>query len=189
MIRCFIALTIPDNVQQRLAEIQKILKQHNAQTRWVKPENIHMTLRFLGDQEPSRANDIAEALPEIFSDRPPLCLRIDMINAFPDPQNPRILWAGVSQGSDAVIRLVDTLNSGLARLGISRDADQFIPHFTLARCKTKEESRSCADAMKKAPTFSIEACPHSITLYQSTLTANGSIYQPIKQIPCASAFS
>lgn len=181
-IRCFIALTIPVDIQKRLADIQSILKQNDAQARWVKTENIHITLRFLGDRDPQQIREIIKALSQIFIQKPNLRIKIDSLNAFPDVQHPKILWAGISEGADETVRIYDAINDSLEKLGIPKDQECALPHLTLARCKTEQERRTCADAIKKAPTFSVEAHPQSVTFYQSTLSSQGSIYVPITSI-------
>lgn len=181
-IRCFIALTIPKKIQECLAAIQGELKNRGAEARWVKLENIHITLRFLGDCDPKHIQKIAAQLSTILSHFQCFKLTIDTIQAFPNIAHPKIIWAGISNGCDEIVQLSDTLNQGLAELGIPKDRELFIPHFTLARCKTNNESRSCAKSIKKAPIFSIEAEPQSITLYQSTLSSAGSIYSSITSV-------
>jgi 2'-5' RNA ligase len=178
-IRCFIALTIPIDIQKRLSDIQAELKHRGAEAHWVKQDNIHITLRFLGDLDLKRVDQITKSWPKIFTQTPNFKINIDTINAFPNIDHPKVLWAGISDGSKETIQLFDMLNDGLAQLGIPKDRELFIPHFTLARCKTNDETRSCAKAIKKAPMFSIEARPQSITFYQSILSPSGSIYRPI----------
>ena len=209
-IRCFIGLTIPSDIQTKLADIQNQLKENGAKARWIKHHNIHITLRFLGDRDAKRVKQIAQALPEIFAGISNFKIKIDSLDAFPNIKKMRTLWAGISDGKNETVKLFEMLNDGLAKLGIPKDREDFTPHFTLARCKTYEESRATARALssidpstssgsirpaylrspnsvnmgliEKAPTFSIEAFPESITFYQSTLHSEGSIYEPIAVI-------
>ncbi len=181
-IRCFIALNLDHKTQTALADLQRTLKKNGALARWVKPENIHLTLRFLGDRDPKRVKEIAQALPGFFSNMAGFPLTINFLQAFPNEKKPRVLWAGISKGNDEAIGIFEQVNNGLAKLGIPKDQEEFVPHLTLARCKTPEESRSVSEVIKKAPKFSIEAQATKITFYQSQLSSAGSIYSPISHV-------
>ncbi|HSV43189.1 MAG TPA: RNA 2',3'-cyclic phosphodiesterase [Candidatus Bathyarchaeia archaeon] len=181
-IRCFISLNLDHKTQTALADLQRTLKKNGALARWVKPENIHLTLRFLGYRDPKRVKEIAQALPGFFSNMAGFPLTINFLQAFPNEKKPRVLWAGISKSNDEAIGIFEQVNNGLAKLGIPKDQEEFVPHLTLARCKTPEESRSVSEAIKKAPKFSIEAQATQITFYQSTLSSDGPIYQSLATV-------
>lgn len=182
VIRCFIALTIAHDTQLQIADIQNALKKNGARARWVKPGNIHITLRFLGNRSLKKVKAIAAAMPTMVTQSPKINFHIDTIGAFPDDNHPRVIWAGASQKSDSITKYFKTVNNGLAKLGIPKERSEFIPHLTIARCKTPDEMRTTAMAIQKAPVKLIEAKITHITFYQSTLDAAGAIYTPIAVI-------
>ena len=181
-VRCFLALTVSKKAQDQLGTIQQELKDNGAKARWVRPRNIHITLRFLGNCDPGQVKKIAAALPQIVGDTPPFKIQISELRAFPSLERPNVIWAGMDDGAQETVEIFHCLDTGLAKIGIPENQDDFVPHFTLGRCKTPKESRAAAAAIKKAPMFSIEAFAESVTFFQSTLHAEGSIYEPIQRV-------
>jgi len=182
-IRCFFALTVSEKIQNDLAVIQNQLKTDGAQARWIKPHNIHLTLRFLGERSEKRVRETAGHLSEWFHGTSGFPITIDRLECFPNNIRPRVIGAGISNGTKEAAAVFEHLNAGLAKIGIPKDREDFVPHLTLGRCKTSEESRSTAEAIQKAPMFSIEASAESVSFFQSTLHSDGSIYTPIARIP------
>lgn len=182
LIRCFIALTLANDTQAKLTGIQKQLKECGAKARWVKTENIHITLRFLGNRSSKRVKQIIKAFPMMLEQIPKFNITLDTLDAFPNIDEPNVLWINISKGSKNIVALHDQVNNSLAKIGIPKDREKFMPHLTIARCKTPGEIQATAQAVKKAPTFSIEASPPFITFYQSTLCSKGSIHESLASI-------
>ncbi len=182
-IRCFLALTIPRQAQAELAGMQKFLQNHEAKARWVKPDNIHLTLRFLGDRPAKKVEQIAAALPSFCPGFQPFKTTIEALNGFPNSKNPKVIWAGLSTGSEETLKIYQAVNDGLAHLGIPKEREEFIPHLTLARCKTPQESRLTASAIKKTGITPVHTEIISLVFYKSTLSSTGSIYEVIQSLP------
>ncbi|HSA31609.1 MAG TPA: RNA 2',3'-cyclic phosphodiesterase [Candidatus Omnitrophota bacterium] len=180
-IRCFLALTIPKEAQNGLAGIQKSLEDNGAKARWVKPENIHITLRFLGDRSFKKVRAIAESLASFCPDTQSFKITSDRLDGFPDINNPKVVWAGISEGERSILALYHAVNEALARLGIPKEREAFIPHLTIARCKTIQESCSTSQAAKRFRFSPIQTMAASIAFYKSTLTSDGAMYELIQE--------
>lgn len=182
-IRCFLALTIPNEAQAELASIQKSLQDNGAKARWVKADNIHITLRFLGNRPLKKIEQISKDLPLFCPDFRSFKIKLHSLAGFPDLNNPKVIWAGISDGSDPILKIYHMVNEGLARLGIPKEREEFVPHLTIARCKTSEESFSTAAAIKKTGFTPVQTEITSLTFYQSALSSDGPAYEVIQALP------
>jgi 2'-5' RNA ligase len=180
-VRCFLALTIPRQAQAGFKQLQSSLKELGAKARWVKPENIHITLRFLGDRPVKKIQIIAENLASFCPDAQSFKITSDHLDGFPDINNPKIIWAAVSEGERSILAVYHTTNEALARLGIPKEREDFIPHLTIARCKTAQESVSTSQSVKKSRFSPVQTMASSIAFYKSTLTSDGASYELIRE--------
>jgi 2'-5' RNA ligase len=117
--------------------------------RWTRPENLHVTLKFIGNVVPEQLDAILAALASVRSERP-VELHFRGLGFFPDAKRPRVVWAGVA-GSQNLAAIAADIDRGLAELGVPREQRAFIPHLTLARCEPRGiPSRSRAAIEKDA---------------------------------------
>jgi len=181
-LRCFIALDLLETAQNQLTIIQNQLKLADGRARWIPSQNLHITLRFLGNHPPKRLEQISNTLTDLFYQAHAFTIVIDALDAFPDSKEPRVIWAGVSDENNQLQSIFQHLNNGLARLGLPKDRDKFIPHITLARCRNAAEITSTAQAIKKVPIKPIRTLISRMTFYQSTLNTLGVSYTPIRSI-------
>ncbi len=125
MIRLFVGLGLSDELRQQLAELQ----QGVPGARWVAPENLHVTLRFIGDVDHGQAEDLADSLSLIRA--PAFDLALSGVGYFGQADKARLLYAGVER-DPALLHLRDKVESVCVRLGLEPDARKFKPHVTLA---------------------------------------------------------
>jgi 2'-5' RNA ligase len=135
-MRLFVALEIPAAVRDTLAAQVKELRDLSAQLadkrpRWLRPENLHVTLKFIGEVSPAKLESIRDALAAIHSDAP-VHLQFRGLGFFPNEQYPRILWAGI-EASASLPPLAANIDSALETQGVAREKRAFTPHLTLAR--------------------------------------------------------
>ena len=104
-IRCFVAIEIPEPIQNRLGRIQNSLQQQIQKASWVKPGNIHLTLKFLGDVDPADLGSIGEAIKSVAVRHRSFSLCIGGVGVFPNLARPRVIWAGVKVGKVSAISL------------------------------------------------------------------------------------
>src|SRR5437660_10057181 len=130
-MRLFIALEIPVAVRENLAALLKSLQAISPETGWVRPENLHLTLKFIGEVCETKLAAIRSALATVRSDRP-VTLRFRGLGFFPDEKHPRVFWAGI-EASPNLKTLSAAIDKATERLGIPRAQRPFSPHLTLAR--------------------------------------------------------
>jgi 2'-5' RNA ligase len=135
-LRLFVALEIPSAVRENLAALMNELRAADASSsknkaRWVRPENLHVTLKFIGDVDAGKLDAIRASLAEVRADRS-VELRFRGLGFFPNENRPRVLWAGM-EASPNLATLAADIDARLEKLGIPRETREFSPHLTLAR--------------------------------------------------------
>ncbi len=175
MVRLFIALHLPETITSRLAEMITTLKPTTKNVRWVKPENIHLTLKFIGEVEESLVTPISAALDALKFDWSRLTVRLDKCGGFPNLKQPRVLWVGLS-GAEAAVTMAAAINKALTPLGIEPDRKKFSPHVTLGRVKQPVNTEAVVRTMNGLSLSSEPVILDRVALVESTLTPSGSIY-------------
>jgi len=135
MIRTFIALPIPDDIKERLTDTITQLKGKNHGVRWVRPEGMHLTLKFLGDTSEDLVPRISEELDTAARDYHPLRLSLSGCGAFPNVRRPRVVWAGLAGDVDELFSLAASVEKACARCGVPQERRPFSAHITLGRLK------------------------------------------------------
>ncbi len=182
-IRTFIAIDLSEENQNKLALIQDKLKECPTCVRWVKPENIHLTLKFLGDISQNKIQKIIKLIPGIYKDAAPFAFDITHLGAFPKISRPNIIWVGIENNADKLRGLADKLEHGLVSLGFAKKPKKFSPHITIGRVKNFKGVKKFIEAIE-----SIQIDPPllqddiTISLYQSTLTSQGPVYTPLHRL-------
>ena len=175
MIRLFVALALPDDVAQGLLGLQSGVPG----ARWSSREQLHLTLRFIGEVDEPAAGEIDEALASISAPR--FVLELKGVGAF-GGKNPRALWAGAAP-NEALIHLQRKIESAIQRLGFPAEERKYTPHVTLARLRATPAGRVMdyiADhALYASGRFEIT----TFALFSSRLTSNGSIYVVEREYP------
>ena len=134
-IRCFIALPVDEKIRQGAKKLVSSLQGLPTRVSWVRPSNLHLTIRFLGDQEQSFLPALHKALESACQDLPTFELQYQKLGAFPPKRAPRTLWVGVGGELETLHRLNDNLTKELSSLGIPKEKRQFSPHLTLGRVR------------------------------------------------------
>jgi len=147
-VRLFIALDLPDEVRQNVRELIARLKPACRSAKWVRPEGMHITLKFIGEVSADRVAHILAALAAIRSTEP-ADIQFRGLRFFPNERRPRVLWCGVA-ASPNLAELVASLDGALVPLGIPADSRDFVPHLTLARFKSDSGARGGLDALLRA---------------------------------------
>ncbi len=179
VIRCFVAIEIPESIQALLKIVQTDLQPWIYQASWAKPRNFHLTLKFLGDVRPEAINDISATLQRMADTHSSFSIAFGGIGAFPNLARPRVLWMGIKQGGSTVSRLAKTVNRELTPLGFSTDT-RFHPHLTLARLRTATNLEPLKNISRKYDTIVGRSMRvNEITLMQSQLHSNGAIHTPL----------
>ena len=185
LIRTFIAIPLPDEIHRKLAEFQSSLKKHNADVSWVKSENIHLTLQFLGEIHLNLVEKVGQSLEEIVPAQSQFTCKIAGTGVFPNPKRARILWIGVTQGKEQVIQLQSVIEQSLAKLSIPKEDRTFHPHLTLGRVRSSKNLDVMVADLLGQTNLSFGTLPVTqVTLFSSKLSPSGAIYTPIKNVKC-----
>ena len=180
-IRSFIAFDIDsDAVRRNLTTVQSMLGQTGADLRLVEPQNIHITVRFLGDITPATAEKIFAEMQQVpFT---PFTVQISGVGAFPDLRYPRVVWAGITEGADQLNAVFSQLEPRLRNLGFTPDPKGFNPHLTIARVKTGRNKQQLSEAIAKNANYAFGAInAECLRLKRSDLTPRGPVYSTLKQ--------
>ncbi len=180
-IRSFIAIELPQNVKNGLAKLLSELgKTRHPFVKWVNPESIHLTLKFLGNIPFKQVAEINSLMEEAVQGTLPFHLEVSELGAFPNPKRPRVLWVSIKGEIDTLLSLQQNIDSALAPLGFAEEKRPFTPHLTLARLR---ERASPADreifaelvmSTKFESSYPIDV--ETISLMRSQLTPEGAIY-------------
>ena len=176
-IRAFIAIPLPREVIDRARRLQQQLRQEGLRMRWVRPEAIHLTLKFLGDIDRSWIAGIEKALEATAGSSGTMALAAKGIGVFPTVKKTRVLWMGISGETPLLFECHRNLDAQLAPLGFTPGKRRFNAHLTLARAKGRLDPHRLVRCLEIIGGF--EAVPFAarqITLYQSDLRPDGAVY-------------
>lgn len=180
-IRSFIAFDINNpQVLQRLGEAQDILAKTGADLSLVKPENIHITLRFLGDITPGMVEKIDKEMQSVVFK--PFDVEIKGVGAFPTVRYARVVWAGILQGAEELKNVFDQLEPRLRQLAFAPDSKGFSPHLTIARVRSGQNKEALVSCVNELIAFEFgKVHADSLRLKKSVLTPKGPIYSILKE--------
>ena len=131
-LRCFISIELPEELKKNIYGYIEKLKAAGADVKWIPPENLHLTLKFLGDTTEELLKSINERLIPLSKSYDKFSLQISGAGAFPNIKYPRIIWLGV-RDSEEIIKLQHDIDESMAGLGFEKDDKQFTPHLTIGR--------------------------------------------------------
>lgn len=186
-MRTFIAIELPQEIRNILSNAQDELRQARADVKWVKPENIHLTLKFLGEINQDLSKQICLVLNEIARRNSCFTVYLSGFGAFPKLQYPRVIWAGLSN-DQPVIEIAKDLEKELLELGLPAESRAFNSHITLGRVRSGKNRGVLIERLERLnkelcsttpPEFKVTA----FTLFKSTLTPTGPIYEALLNCP------
>lgn len=180
LLRTFIALKIKPEptLLHKLEELKNELA--GEPVKWVDENNLHLTLKFLGDTTLHQVDDLKAILKKISARNPAFSFRLKGLAFFKNKGMPRVLFIGIEEG-EAIQQLAAEINLQLFALGFEKENRPFSPHLTLARIKFLKNKRNFYNAIDKYRDTDIQSIAiHEIILYQSILKPTGPIYKPLE---------
>ena len=176
LIRTFIALDTPETVTKVALSLQSSVKVNPKAVRWVRKENIHITLRYIGPTAPGEVEKINRLLSEIVGQNSDLSLNVSGAGCFPKKERPRILWLGVD-GDEAELKLlVEMINSEMDQLGYPQEERNYSPHISIGRIRYPQKVTPDVTDFLSAEYDPISWNIPKIIFYQSELLPSGAIY-------------
>ncbi len=185
-IRSFIAIELPEGLKTELAKLQSKLKVERPRVKWVSPDGIHLTLKFLGDIETTAVDRIIQAMTEAVNGIQPFDLCIGQMGVFPNYERVQVVWVGLDGRIDMLDRLYKQLEDSLTIIGFPPEKRGFKPHLTLARVGDEampEERKIFGDFIagnKAEISCSIKA--GGLSLMKSLLTPRGAVYSRLAYV-------
>ncbi len=180
-IRSFIAIELTAKIKAALQKIEDELKPKVPGVKWVHPENIHLTLKFLGHINTDTLESIKSILAEIAKNTKSFSMRLSSPGAFPTLDRPRVVWVGIDKGGEESVALATAIEDKVSHLGIEKENRAFHPHLTLARIDFPTNKNVLKDAFSSIKIPPIEMAVSKITLFQSTLTRGGAVYSVLQE--------
>ncbi len=186
-IRSFIAIELPDELKLELIQLEARLKlDKQPWVKWVNPDSIHLTLKFLGNIAVDRTGEITRAMEEAVQGIPPFHLKVKELGVFPNLRRVQVAWVGISGEVNKLSQLQKGIESNLTPLGFAPESRPFTPHLTLARLRDQasldERQRFgqliASTTFEAAYTIEVDA----ISLIRSQLTREGAIYSRISLV-------
>ena len=178
-MRAFIALELSEEIKKELSRLQEELKKTGADVKWAKPENIHLTLKFLGNVEENKIAQIKEILDGISSQNKPFEISLFKLGAFPSLNYPRVIWVGIDKGCAETEKIAALAEEKLENMGFGKEKRPFSAHLTLGRVRSGRNKAGLKEIISSLEVKPKSCAIEGITLFQSTLTPRGSIYTPL----------
>ena len=179
-MRLFTALDLPRDVVINLEELLRTLKPR-ARISWSKPENLHVTIKFIGEFPPDRLPELKQALAGVPRGGA-IPVRVRKVGFFPNPHNPRNFWCGIE--APGLEKLAADSDAATVTVGVEREKREFSPHLTLARIKERVPMQSLREAIVGLPSLEFgEFEARSFFLYESKMQPGGSVYTKLSEFP------
>ena len=175
-MRTFIAIDLPEKIKNKIAELENDFKKCNLTFKWVKPENLHLTLKFLGDISQEQVSKVKEAITKISGKFAAFKANFNGFGFFPNARKPRVFFISIDK-EELFKSIASELEKELETLGFDKK-NRFKSHITLARIKDLKNIESLTEKIKNTQ-LDEEFPADTIILYKSTLTKEGPIYGKI----------
>ncbi|MDZ4163716.1 MAG: RNA 2',3'-cyclic phosphodiesterase [Smithellaceae bacterium] len=185
MPRVFAAIDPPQEVLRAIEGIQfRLRKLIHGVIHWTRPEGIHLTLKFFGNVEMGRLEEMGKRLAHYARETTTLQLQAERIGVFPDLDRPRVIWIGISGDIHPLEILQRKIEEGFTELGFEKESRPFRPHLTLGRVKTPRGLLGLAEVTENDPLYDAgQFTAGSLNLIKSDLTPTGAIYTRLACFP------
>jgi 2'-5' RNA ligase len=186
-IRSFIAIELPAELKTILGSFQdEMASAGGSFVKWVSPESIHITLKFLGNIPAEKVGKITSAIEQACAGTGYFTLEAGELGGFPNLKQPRVLWIGLHGDINRVKSLQTSIDNNLVRLGFDREKREFTPHITLARMRDKaspaDRRKFGEQVINKRFDFQYKIDVENINLMRSQLLPGGAVYSRLAQL-------
>jgi RNA 2',3'-cyclic 3'-phosphodiesterase len=181
-VRAFIAVPVPDSVRGTISSFLAPLKRLDADVNWVRPESMHLTLKFLGDIETGRLQAVGDATAETLAGSRAFGLRLGGSGFFPDAKRPSVIWIGVTAGAEALSLLAEASETAAARCGFERGKRPFAAHLTVGRVRSPRGMNRLVPLLSGIGYQSEPFPADTVLIMKSDLQRTGAVYTPLRTI-------
>ena len=183
--RTFIGVAVGDSIRATAKAMQQTLARCGADVKWVEEENLHVTLLFLGEIDDGDLVNACKFAAKAAAKEPPFALRVGGVGAFPTPRRPKILWGGITEGAEALVRLHAAIAEPLLEHGAYRQEERgYTPHLTLGRATGEADANMLALELPKHLSWNAGQTPvEEVLVYSSELRRDGLEYTVLGRSP------
>jgi len=179
-MRSFIAVKISSHQREKIAALISTFRRTQARVKWVHPENLHATLKFLGEVNEADLPEIYDALEKSLTNDQSFAFNLSGLGCFPNAKRPRVIWIGIQRGAPELRQMASKIDSLMSRFGFEKEKRGFSPHLTIGRVKDDrgiDEVTGQLDLIK----FETDECIiDEVIFFQSILKREGPTYIPQK---------
>ncbi|HUW61834.1 MAG TPA: RNA 2',3'-cyclic phosphodiesterase [Candidatus Bathyarchaeia archaeon] len=181
-MRTFVAIEVPGFIHAALEELKGRLRGAGVRASWVKPGNIHLTLRFLGEIDADQAAGLVDMLEIEYASIRPFVLQVCGVGAFPNARRPSVLWVGCEPAEGPLERVQQAAETAARAVGLAPAAKGFRAHLTVGRVKDWRAAGPVADALDQAKDFDAgEFEASGVALFRSRLMSTGAVYERLRE--------
>lgn len=179
-MRTFIAVELSKGTISELKRVISELNISGANIKWIKPDTLHLTLKFLGDIPEEMVPVISRKLKQLAEETDPFDLSIKGIGVFPEWRNARVIWVGIEKGAEELSALASRVEEAMASAGFPRDKRKFLPHITVGRMRSAKNMDKLQETARALEVEEISTPIAALTFFRSELTRTGAIHTPIE---------
>jgi len=181
-IRSFIAVEIPEEVRQKLREVLRELRGSGAEVKWVRPEGIHVTLKFLGETDRETLEALSAVLRPLAAGFAPFEVKAQGLGCFPSLRNPRVVWVGLAEERGALSELQRGIETAAAGFGFPPEERPFKPHLTLGRVRSSKGKIPLIQVIERNAGLGLGSFrSEQVILFRSDLRPGGAVYSKIEE--------
>lgn len=183
-MRIFIAIDLPPEIKDSVSRLIAKLKEASAAVKWTSPENLHFTLKFIGEIKEVKLKEVKEILAETVSGLKPFSVSLEGIGTFPSGKSPRVIWIGAKEGADQICKIMRELNERYAAEDIADKEDREpLAHLTLGRVKEVKGLDKLVQLIEKHKSDNFgKAAVREIGIIKSQLTRKGPVYTKVESV-------
>lgn len=186
-MRCFVAVALPPPVRTLLVQVQDALRRAEGDLKWVEEQNLHLSLKFLGDLDEEALSKLKDLLSLEALRWPAMALTYAGVGVFPDHGDPKVVWAGCGGDVESLAALASAIERAAELVGVPRERKPFVAHLTIGRVKSGRNVKRLQSAIANQREVPLgKDLVKKFVLYRSTLTNQGPIYESIADFPLRS---
>ena len=180
-MRTFIAIELPSEIKEKIEKTITPFRKLNLAISWVKPKNLHLTLKFLGEVDEKKVDDMSLALEKALKDEEIFKMNLREFGAFPDFRRPKVIWIGIEGGVENLKRIQFKIEEELSKIDFPKEKREFSPHLTIARVKSPKGIERLTEGIKNVSLVSWDIEVDEVLLMKSQLYPRGAIHTPLKK--------
>ncbi len=184
-MRTFIAIELPETIKKEIEQLQAPLKKTGAFVSWVKPKNIHVTLKFLGEIPEDKINEVFSATQKALEGIRKFTMNLKEMGVFPDLRRPRVIWIGTGSGEEELSHLAKRIEEEMEKIGFPKEKRKFSAHFTIGRVKSPKNIEKLMELVESSDFQTEKIEVNEVVMMKSQLHPAGAIYTPLKKVPLA----